>query len=122
MTHASRCAVSIFLAGAILVALAAAVVKAETVIVEKVMPAPIVETAPPAPRPGMGWVPGHWVWRGGEWFWVKGHYAEGPVPTMPAVIVETPQPRPSPAHVWVRGHWGWEGNRWNWHPGIWFRP
>jgi len=86
------------------------------------MPAPIVEIAPPPPRVGVAWVPGHWVWRGAEWFWVKGHYVEGIVPAMPAAIVEAVPPAPSPAHVWVRGHWGWDEDRWNWHRGVWFRP
>jgi hypothetical protein len=95
---------------------------AQPVVVERAMPAPIVEVVPPLPRAGLSWVPGHWVWREGAWFWVKGHYVEGVVPAMPAPIVEVRPVAPSPAHVWVRGHWGWEGSRWNWHPGIWFRP
>lgn len=94
---------------------------AQPVIVERPMPAPLVE-AVPAPRAGFAWVPGHWVWRGADWFWVRGHYFEGVVPAMPGPIVEVRPPAPSPAHVWVRGHWGWEGARWNWHPGVWFRP
>jgi hypothetical protein len=95
---------------------------AQPVIVERAMPAPIVEVVPPAPRVGLAWVPGHWVCREGAWFWVKGHYVEGVVPPMPAPVVEVRPVAPSPKHVWVRGHWGWEGTRWNWHPGIWFRP
>jgi hypothetical protein len=83
--------------------------------------APIVEVAPPPPRAGMNWVPGHWVWRGAEWFWVKGHFVETVVPPMPAVIVEQQPSRPSPQHFWVRGHWGWEGDRGNWRGGGWFR-
>jgi hypothetical protein len=96
--------------------------RAQGVIVERPMPAPVVEVIPQAPRVGVSWVPGHWVWRGFEWVWVKGHYVEGVVPAMPAAIVEAQPARPSPAHFWVRGHWGWEGTRWNWHPGIWYRP
>jgi len=95
---------------------------AQPVIVERAMPAPIVEVIPAAPAAGMAWVPGHWVWRGNEWFWVKGHYIVGAVPAVPALIEERQPPRPSPEHVWVRGHWGWEGARWSWRPGIWFHP
>jgi hypothetical protein len=97
-------------------------IRAETIVVERPMPAPLVEAIPTAPRVGMAWVQGHWVWRRVAWDWVKGHYVEGFVPIMPAAIVEQQPPRPSPEHVWVRGHWGWEGARWTWRPGIWFRP
>jgi hypothetical protein len=95
---------------------------AQPVVVEREMPAPLVEVVPPVPGAGFAWVRGHWVWREGAWFWVKGHYVEGVVPAMPAPLVEERPIAPSPAHVWVRGHWGWEGARWNWHPGIWYRP
>jgi WXXGXW repeat (2 copies) len=107
MNHRTRCGSSIFFASAISIALGPEVVNAEAVIVEKAMPAPIVEPVPPQPRPGMAWVPGHWVWRPrlAEWFWVRGHYIAGVVPPMPAAIVETPPPGPSAVHVWVRGHW-----------------
>lgn len=106
----------------ILAALGADLAQAQAVIVERAMPAPIVEVVPAPPRVGVHWVPGHWVWRGAEWFWAQGHYVEAVVPSMPAVIVEQQPPRPSPEHFWVRGHWGWEQNRWNWRQGAWFRP
>jgi hypothetical protein len=73
---------------------------AQPVIVERAMPAPIVEAVPPAPRVGLAWVPGHWVCREGAWFWVKGHYVEGVVPPMPAPVVEVRPVAPSPKHVW----------------------
>jgi hypothetical protein len=95
---------------------------AQAVVIEREMPAPIVEAVPPAPGAGFAWVPGHWVWREGAWFWVRGHYVEGAVPPMPAPVVEAVPVAPSREHFWVRGHWGWEGARWNWHPGIWVRP
>jgi len=98
------------------------VAAAQVRIIEREMPAPIVEVVPAVPGPTFKWVPGHWVWRGMEWFWVKGHYVEREVPPMPALIVETPPPAPSPNHFWVRGHYGWEDHRWNWHPGVWIRP
>ena len=106
----------------VLAALGAGMARAETIIVEHPMPAPIVEHAPPPPSVGYNWVPGHWVWRGFEWSWAPGHYVQAAVPPMPAVIVETPPPRPSPEHVWVQGHWGWhdEHHRWGWNPGVWF--
>jgi hypothetical protein len=104
-------------------ALATGAARAETVVVERPMPAPMVEHAPPPPHAGLNWVPGHWVWRNVEWAWAPGHYVETVVPAMPAVIVETPPARPSPAHVWVRGHWAWgDDHRWVWRPGVWFRP
>ncbi len=105
----------------ILTALGAGIAQAQPVLYEQAMPAPMVEHAPPPPRPGLNWAPGHWVWRGTEWFWAGGHYVETVVPPMPAVVVEAPPPRPSPEHFWVRGHWGWGGDRWNWNPGVWFR-
>ena len=123
MNRLFRRAVSAFLTGAAVIAcLGAGPARAQPAIVERAMPAPIIETAPPPPRAGVAWVPGHWVWRRGAWFWAKGHYVPGIVPAMPAAIVEVAPPAPSPAHVWVRGHWAWEGGRWNWHRGIWFRP
>jgi WXXGXW repeat (2 copies) len=94
---------------------------AEPVVIEKVMPAAIVETVPP-PRAGFGWVPGHWVFRGHEWFWNKGHYEHGVIAPMPAVLVEPVPVAPSPRHMWVKGHWGWEGGRWAWHHGLWLAP
>jgi len=114
--------VSLALAAMLLLGPAAGLASAQPVIVERAMPAPIVEAVPPPPNPGFAWVPGHWVWQGDAWFWVKGHYVEGTVPPMPAPVVEVRPVAPSPAHAWVRGHWGWEGARWNWHPGIWVRP
>ena len=96
---------------------------AQAVIIERAMPAPMVETIPVAPVATFKWVPGHWVWGRGQWVWMKGHYVENIlVPAMPAAIVEVRPPPPSPQHVWVRGHYGWEGNRWSWHQGTWYRP
>jgi hypothetical protein len=90
------------------------------VVGERAMPAPIVEVVPAA-RPGYSWVPGHYVWRRGAWFWVKGHHVAGVVAPIPAAVVEVVPARPSPAHVWVKGHHAWEGGRWVWHPGVWVR-
>lgn len=103
----------------ILASLVATAALAQAVIVERPMPRAMVEVIPAAPSPTMRWVPGHWVWRGFEWVWVKGHYVEGMVPPMPAMIVETRPPQPSPQHFWVQGHYAWENNGWNWHRGVW---
>lgn len=105
------------------IAIAAESALAQAVIVERPMPAPLVETIPVAPGATFKWVPGHWVWRGMEWVWAKGHYVENVmVPPMPAPVVEIRPPQPSPQHFWVRGHYGWDNDRWNWRPGAWFRP
>ena len=95
--------------------------QAEVVIIERPMPAPLVEVVPAAPHPGYGWVPGHYAWRFNHWQWIRGHYFRGEVVPMPAAIVETPPPPPSPRHFWVRGHYVWEGRAWAWHSGHWVR-
>jgi hypothetical protein len=81
-------------AAALLVGIGAGIAAAQPVIVEKAMPAPIVEVVPAAPGAGYNWVPGHWAWRGGTWFWVKGHHIRGVVAAMPAPIVEVVPPHP----------------------------
>jgi len=57
---------TLLLAGAAVAALSADLACAQAVIVERAMPAPIVEVVPAAPGPGLSWVQGHWVWRGYE--------------------------------------------------------
>jgi hypothetical protein len=109
------------MAGVLLTGLGAGVADAQPVIVERPMPAPIIEVVPPVPHPGWSWVPGHYAWRGGAWFWVRGHYIAGVVVPMPELIVETPPPSPGPAWFWVRGHYVWEGHGWAWHRGRWVR-
>jgi WXXGXW repeat (2 copies) len=64
------------------------------------------ETAPPAPGPGMAWVPGYWNFGGANWVWVSGHY-------------ETP---PRPTAQWTPGHWTPQsggGGVWVWVAGRW---
>ena len=117
----SRRLVPALTALAALIGLETGIARAQAVVVERAMPAPIVEVVPAAPAVGYAWVPGHWVWRGGAWFWVKGHYVTGAVPAMPAPVVEVVPARPLPGHFWVKGHYGWEGGRWVWHPGVWIR-
>lgn len=106
-------------AGAFSVVLAPAA-QAEVVIYERVMPELRVE-APPPPRSGFFWVPGHWVWRGG-WAWVPGHWVRHGRP-MPPPIVEVVPVRPAPTYFWVRGHWVWSDRRadWLWVRGHWVR-
>jgi YXWGXW repeat-containing protein len=96
--------------------------QAEVAIVvgERGMPAPIVEVVPAA-RPGYTWVPGHYVWRGRAWFWVKGHHERGVIVAMPEPVVEVVPARPSAGHVWIKGHHAFERGRWVWHPGVWVR-
>jgi hypothetical protein len=106
---------------ALLIGIGTGMASAQAVIVEKAMPAPIVEVVPAAPGPGYNWVHGHWAWRNGAWFWIKGHHILGAVPVMPAPVVEVVPARPSPAHLWVKGHHVFEGGRWVWTPGIWVR-
>jgi len=121
MPSLSRRPVRAFAALAFLVSFGTGLAHAQAVVVERAMPAPVVEVVPAVPGAGYAWVPGHWVWRGGAWFWVKGHYIQGAVTPMPAPVVEVIPGRPTPGHFWVKGHYGWEGGRWAWHPGVWIR-
>jgi hypothetical protein len=72
------------------------------VVVSDAPPAPIVETAIPAPDPGFVWVGGVWVWQGG-WVWNPGHWARPPHPG--AIWFEPHYVRRGGRHVWVRGYW-----------------
>jgi hypothetical protein len=121
MSNSSRHLARTVCAAALLFGIGGGIAAAQAVVVERAMPAPIVEVVPAAPGAGYNWVPGHWVWRGGAWFWVKGHHIRGVVPVMPAAVVEVVPARPSPAHVWIKGHHAFEGGRWVWHPGVWIR-
>ena len=114
--HLARAAAVVLLLG-----IGTGMASAQAVVVERAMPAPIVEVVPAAPGPGFNWVPGHWAWRNGAWFWIKGHHIRGVVPVMPAPVVEVVPARPSPNHMWVKGHHVFEGGRWVWTPGIWVR-
>jgi len=61
MDRLSHYTVPAFLRCAIVViCLGTSLAQAETAFIEKAMPAPIVEIAPPPPRVGVAWVPGHW--------------------------------------------------------------
>ncbi|MFT4096521.1 MAG: hypothetical protein QM651_05320 [Rhodoblastus sp.] len=114
---------SVAIAAFVTICLGAAGASAQQVrIIERAMPAPMVEVVPAPPRVGMNWVRGHWVWRGGDWFWVKGHFVEVAVAPMPAPLVEVRPAPPAPNYFWVQGHHAWEGGGWRWHPGVWMRP
>lgn len=107
-------------AGLVLAAFQVAPSQAQIAIIERAMPALIIETQPPAPI-GMAWVPGHWVWRFNRWVWARGHYVRGVAAPMPALLVETPPPSPGPRFFWVRGHYAWGPGGWRWNPGHWVR-
>ena len=61
------------------------------------------EVIPGPPGPRYVWQPGHWVWNGYGYAWVRGHY-----------IVVQPH-----YHQWVHGHWAQGPNGWFWVPGHW---
>ena len=69
------------------------------------------------PYSGAVWISGHWVWRGGGYVWVPGHWRPGP----PALQVEVVGVSPYPGAVWVSGHWAWRPRfgRYQWIPGHW---
>ena len=100
MMKSSRHLARAAFAAALLVGVGAGIAAAQPVIVEKAMPAPIVEVVPAAPGAGYNWVPGHWAWRGGTWFWVKGHHIRGVVAAMPA-----PTPTSKAAAKAARAKW-----------------
>jgi hypothetical protein len=68
-------------------------------------PPPLQSEAVPQPPVGQVWEPGHWVWNGSTYVWVRGHY-----------ILATA----GGAH-WVHGHWRWSNaqDQWVWVPGHW---
>ncbi|UAY52607.1 hypothetical protein [Ferruginibacter albus] len=60
----------------------------------------VVRTAPPSPR--HVWVDEDWAWRGGNYVYTGGYWAE-----------------PKPGLVWVAGHWKHRRHGWYWVPGRW---
>ncbi len=109
------------LIAALALGLVAGAADAQVVVIERPMPAPIIEVVPPVPHPGWSWVPGHYAWRVNHWMWVRGHYILGVVAPMPAPMMETRPVAPGPGWFWVRGHYVWEAGGWAWHPGHWYR-
>jgi hypothetical protein len=108
------------LAATVLMGAAGGAADAQIAVIERPMPAPIVEVVPPVPHPGYSWVPGHYAWRVNHWQWVRGHYIAGVVAPMPVAVVETAPPSPGPGWFWVRGHYVWERSGWAWHGGHWY--
>jgi len=64
-------------------------------------PAEPVYARPVAPYYGAVWIDGDWVWRGGTYVYIRGHWAR-------------PQGR-----VWVRGYWESGPRGYWWHRGHW---
>jgi WXXGXW repeat (2 copies) len=97
------------LALAAAVSLAPAVALAQIVVVVPavrvtVAPPPLrVEAQPAAPSAGHVWIPGHWVWRGGQHEWALGHWA------LP----------PEPGYTWEAARWVSEGGQWVFYEGHW---
>ncbi|HSV54967.1 MAG TPA: YXWGXW repeat-containing protein [Burkholderiaceae bacterium] len=86
-----------------LIGLAPTVANAQyTAIVSVAPPAPIHE-APPPPRRGYVWAPGHHEWRGNQYVWVQGHWVQD----RPGYEYREPR--------WVQrgdGQWHLVGNNW----------
>jgi len=61
------------------------------------------EVVPVRPGPRYVWQPGHWVWNGYGYAWVRGRY-----------IAVTPAYR-----RWVHGHWSQGPGGWVWVPAHW---
>lgn len=80
---------------------------AAEIIVGVAPPAPMVETAPPAPvAPGYWmWRPGFWRWNGVRYVWIRGRYVHPPYY----------------GAIWVPGHWDARPRGWVWIPGHWHR-
>ncbi len=56
------------------------------------------ESAPPPAQDGYIWRPGHWMWNGAQYRWIRGAY-----------VVRRPH-----MHQWVHGTWAMQGNTWIW--------
>ena len=65
--HLARAAAVVLLLG-----IGTGMASAQAVIVERAMPAPIVEVVPARPSPNHMWVKGHHVFEGGRWNWTPG--------------------------------------------------
>ena len=72
MLKSSRPLVSAACTLALLVGIGVGAVSAQTIVIEKAMPAPIVEVVPARPSPAHTWVKGHHVFEEGRWVWHPG--------------------------------------------------
>ena len=68
-------------------------------------PAPLAETAPPAPGADFVWVPGYWYWFRDHHVWVAGTWS-----------------MPRDGAAWVAPVWQLRNGRWHFTPGAWVAP
>lgn len=79
---------------------------ADAQFVVKVRPgAPVVRARPVMPSPRHSWVAGEYAWRGGQYVYTDGYWAQPP----------------HPGNRWVEGHWKNSRRGWVWIPGHWKR-
>ena len=79
---------------------------AEAQLVVRIRPAaPLIRVRPIAPSPRHVWVTGEYAWRGNQYVYTDGYWAEPPFP----------------GRVWIEGHWKETRRGWVWKPGHWAR-
>ena len=75
---------------------------ADAQFVVKIRPgAPVIRVRPAVPSPRHVWVAGEYVYRGGNYVYSEGYWAEPP----------------HPGYIWVEGHWKDTRRGWKWVPG-----
>jgi hypothetical protein len=62
------------------------------------IPEPTPETIPAPPQGAYIWRPGHWIWNGYRYRWIRGAY-----------VLRGPR-----MHEWVPGAWVMRGGAWVW--------
>ncbi len=67
------------------------------------VPPPRPEPIPPPPGARYVWLPGHWLWNGRAYAWVRGRY----------------ELAPAPERHFIPGHWEPRGAAWVWVPPHW---
>ena len=93
------------LAFLVMLIIGAGSIKASAQIYVSVRPAWHPIARPVAPSPRHVWIDEDWVWRGGAYVAVGGHWA------LP----------PNPGWIWYGGHWGHGPRGDRWYPGHWGR-
>ena len=73
------------------------------VLAPKAPPPPREESPGSMPGGGMAWVPGYWVWNGGDYVWDPGRW----------------MPIPAGAKTWVPGRWESRTDGYAWVAGRW---